>query len=78
MTWRTTLYLLTVLLAAVAVATTGLSESGPSGVESTSPSAIIATATLAEHARRMVMLVVGAVMVIVTYRRAYSNLRSQA
>jgi hypothetical protein len=77
MTWRTTLYLLTVLLAATAVATTALSDAvQPAGVNS--PAVVVAAATMEEHARRTILMGLGSVLLLITYRRAFSNLLKKA
>ena len=81
MTWRTALYLLTVLLAATVVATTAMSDSSAS-----MPPAGEGEATLAqiepvampspERSSRVVLLVLGVGAVVVTYRRAWLNFRA--
>lgn len=76
MTWRTLFYSVTVLFAAVVVATTASSDVGDS---ETQTSAIVATAVptdmpVTERSSRVVLAVVGAGAILFTFRRALANL----
>lgn len=76
MTWRTIFYSVTVLLAAVIVATTASSDVED---KETQASAIIATATpvdmpVTERSSRVVLAVVGIGAVLITFRKAVLNL----
>jgi hypothetical protein len=76
MTWRTIFYSVTVLFAAAIVATTASSDVGDTETQAT---AIVATAVptnmpVTERSSRVVLAVVGAGAILVTFRRALANL----
>jgi hypothetical protein len=75
MTWRTSLYLLTVLLAAVVVATTAMSDNSESANAQVTAQVEPMTMPLTEHGSRMALLVLGIGAVVVTYRHAWRNFR---
>jgi outer membrane PBP1 activator LpoA protein len=79
MTWRTSLYLLTVLLAAVVVATTAMSDNSESVNAQDRPQVAAQMEPMAmpltEHGSRMALLALGIGAVVVTYRHAWRNFR---
>lgn len=76
MTWRTIFYSVMVIVAAVVVATTASSDVGDN---ETQTSAIVATTVptdmpVTERSSRVVLAVVGAGAILLTFRRALANL----
>lgn len=80
MTWRAFSYTLMVLLAVIAVATTASLGVSPEGIAPAQQAPALAVQSIpqTDPGTRLVVLVVGILATIYTFRRALLNMRSQS
>ncbi len=81
MTWRTSSYLLTVILALTIVAGTALSDTHSHATKAAAAAvattALVPMEPIRNHGVRVAFLLLGTGLVLATYRRAFKNFRDQ-